>query len=277
MVWRGVAGYQPAAGSVARHMAVARSEVAAALASGDHPAPVLHGQPGVSCPAIRSEDDVDATDLCFTPALELGRMIRARDVSPVEIAEAVLARIERLNPTLNAFLTVTSDLALDQARAAEARAMRGELRGPHRRHSRSRSRTWSRWPGCAAPTARSGPRTTSPAWTASSAGRLRAAGGVILGKTNTPHFGYKDMCDNLLGRPVQEPLEPGADLGRVVGRGRRGGRRPDSGRWPTARMGPARSGSRRRCAASSGSSRRSGGCRTAPAPTTGRGARTSAR
>src|SRR4051812_31050657 len=76
------------------------------------------------------EDDVDATQLCFTPATELGRMIRSREISPVEIAEAALARVERLNPTLNAFLTVTPDLALEGARAAEARAQRGELLSP---------------------------------------------------------------------------------------------------------------------------------------------------
>jgi Asp-tRNA(Asn)/Glu-tRNA(Gln) amidotransferase A subunit family amidase len=55
---------------------------------------------------------VDATDLCFTSALDLGRMIRSRAISPVEIAEAVLARVERLNPVLNAFLTPTPDLGI---------------------------------------------------------------------------------------------------------------------------------------------------------------------
>ncbi len=67
---------------------------------------------------------MNSTDLCYTPATELRRLIDARQVSPVEIADAVLARIERLNPTLNAFLTVTYDLARDDARAAEARQKR---------------------------------------------------------------------------------------------------------------------------------------------------------
>ncbi len=73
---------------------------------------------------------MDATDLCYTPATELRRMIDAKAVSPVEIADAVLARIERLNPTLNAFLTVTYDIARDDARAAEARQLRGERLTP---------------------------------------------------------------------------------------------------------------------------------------------------
>src|SRR5207249_3500827 len=56
--------------------------------------------------------------------------IRARKISPVEIVEAALERIDRLNPRVNAFLTVTPELAGQQAREAEGRAMRGELRGP---------------------------------------------------------------------------------------------------------------------------------------------------
>ena len=44
---------------------------------------------------------MDATKLCFTPATELSRLIAARELSPVELAEAVLARIDRLNPLLN--------------------------------------------------------------------------------------------------------------------------------------------------------------------------------
>jgi Asp-tRNA(Asn)/Glu-tRNA(Gln) amidotransferase A subunit family amidase len=146
---------------------------------------------------------VDATDLCFTPATELGRLFRSRAVSPVEVTEAVLARIERLNPRLNAFLTVTADLARQEARAAEERARRGELRGPLDGIPCSIKDL--------EPTA--GVRTTFgskwfeqhvPAADGSAAARLRAAG-VLLGKTNTPNFGHKDSCDNLLGPPCRNP------------------------------------------------------------------------
>src|SRR5690242_372374 len=71
-----------------------------------------------------------AADLCFTPATELGRLIETRELSPVEIVDAVLERIERLNPVLNAYLTVTADGARAQARTAEARARRGERLSP---------------------------------------------------------------------------------------------------------------------------------------------------
>jgi Asp-tRNA(Asn)/Glu-tRNA(Gln) amidotransferase A subunit family amidase len=146
----------------------------------------------------------DATELCFTPAIELRRMLRAGELSAVELVDAVLARIERLNPTLNAYLTVTADTAREQARAAEARAMRGEFHGP-----------LDGLPYAIKdlePTA--GVRTTYgsrwfehyvPSEDGAVAARLKAAGGILLGKTNTPHFGYKDMCDNLIGPPCRNP------------------------------------------------------------------------
>lgn len=147
---------------------------------------------------------MDSTELAYTPATELGRLIGAKQVSPVEIAEAVLARIERLNPRLNAFLTVTADHAQDLARAAEARMLRGERRAPLDGIPYSIKDL----------DVTAGIRTTYgskffehhlPAADSAMAARLRASGGVLLGKTNTPHFGYKDMCDNLLGPPCVNP------------------------------------------------------------------------
>jgi hypothetical protein len=73
---------------------------------------------------------MDALDLCYTSATELGRLICTRRLSPVELTEAVLSRIERLNPRLHAFLTVTADHARELARTSEGRAMQGRLLGP---------------------------------------------------------------------------------------------------------------------------------------------------
>src|SRR5262249_48669466 len=146
------------------------------------------------------EAPMNATDLCYAPALELGRLYRAKTLSPVEVTNAVLARIERLNPKLNAYLTVTADHARELARAAEARFATGHPSGPLDGIPYSLKDL--------EPTA--GIRTTFgskffehnvPSEDGVVASRLRASGGVLLGKTNTPHFGYKDMCDNLIGPP----------------------------------------------------------------------------
>jgi Asp-tRNA(Asn)/Glu-tRNA(Gln) amidotransferase A subunit family amidase len=147
---------------------------------------------------------MDATDLCFTPATDLDRLIRTRAVSPVEVTRTVLARIERLNPRLNAFLTVIADLALAQAKAAEERARRGARLGPLDGIPFSIKDL--------EPTA--GIRTTFgskwleqnvPDQDGAVAARLRKTGGVLLGKTNTPNFGHKDSCDNLIGPPCRNP------------------------------------------------------------------------
>jgi Asp-tRNA(Asn)/Glu-tRNA(Gln) amidotransferase A subunit family amidase len=147
---------------------------------------------------------MNVDELCFTAATELGRLYRTGALSPVELTEAVLGRIERLNPRLNAFLTVTAERAREEARAAEARARRGALLGPLDGVPYSLKDL--------EPTA--GVRTTFgsrwfeqnvPAEDGAVAGRLRATGGVLLGKTNTPHFGHKDCCDNLIGPPCRNP------------------------------------------------------------------------
>lgn len=62
--------------------------------------------------------------------VELSAALRAGKISPVELTRACLDRIEALNPRLNAFITVTADLALEQASIAEQEILRGEWRGP---------------------------------------------------------------------------------------------------------------------------------------------------
>ena len=71
-----------------------------------------------------------STDLVWLSALELASLIRRKAVSPVEVTEAVLARLERLNPSLNCFCTVTAEEARDAAVAAEVAVMTGEPLGP---------------------------------------------------------------------------------------------------------------------------------------------------
>ena len=71
-------------------------------------------------------------DLCFTPATELVRLFRARKVSPLEVMQAVLGRIDQVNPAVNAYVTVAREGALRAARAATNVLKRGaKLRPLH--------------------------------------------------------------------------------------------------------------------------------------------------
>src|SRR2546426_12153223 len=66
------------------------------------------------------------TELAFASIEQVAPLIRKKKISPVELAELMLRRIERLNPKLNAYISVTADLAMQQARKAEARFARRE-------------------------------------------------------------------------------------------------------------------------------------------------------
>src|SRR5437867_11612077 len=81
----------------------------------------------LSSPNVAGQSSNDVTTLTL---LEAAEQLRAKRLSPVELTEACLARIQRLNPALTAFITVTADSALAGARTAEAEIHRGEYRGP---------------------------------------------------------------------------------------------------------------------------------------------------
>ena len=155
---------------------------------------------------------MSSAELCFTPATELARLIRARQISPVELTRAVLERVERLNPVVNAFCTVTADAALAAAREAEQAAMKGALRGPLHGipfsikdlHLTKGVRTMSgsfiferRVPDVDPPVVR----------------RLKQAGGVMLGKTTTPEFGWKGLGDSPLTGITRNPWNTGTTTG----------------------------------------------------------------
>jgi aspartyl-tRNA(Asn)/glutamyl-tRNA(Gln) amidotransferase subunit A len=69
-------------------------------------------------------------EILYLPVSELGEKIRSREISPVELTESYLERVDRLDPTLHAFVTVSRDLALAQAREAEKEISSGNYRGP---------------------------------------------------------------------------------------------------------------------------------------------------
>lgn len=147
---------------------------------------------------------IDDTELCYLPALEVAARIRRQELSPVEVCEAALARVQAIDDRVHAFVTLDADGALAAARAAEAAVSRGDQLGPLHGVPVSVKDLF--------PTA--GLRTTYgskffehyfPDVDTPAATRLRAAGAVILGKTNTPHFGHKDMSDNLVAPATRNP------------------------------------------------------------------------
>ena len=72
-----------------------------------------------------------ATDtICYTPATELARMIREKQISPVELTEALIERIDEVNPKLNAYVTLLSEEARAAAHGAEEAITRGDDLGP---------------------------------------------------------------------------------------------------------------------------------------------------
>ncbi len=161
------------------------------------------------------------TDLTQCPAHELIALYRSGQASPVEATQAVLARIERLNPQLNAFCLVDADAALAAARDSQARwqahrssgAPVGELEGvPTSIKDLILTRGW--------PTLR-GSRTIAPQqpWEADApaTARLREAGAVLLGKTTTPEFGCKGETNSPATGITRNPWNTGCTPGGSSG------------------------------------------------------------
>ncbi|MBR0870367.1 amidase [Bradyrhizobium tropiciagri] len=139
-------------------------------------------------------------DLCFLPATELRARIARKEISPVEITAAVLARAERLQPELNCFITLCGDEAMAQAKAAERQVMAGEplglLHGVPFTVKDIVSTRGVRTTFGAVPY-----RDNVPDHDAVAVARLREQGGILIGKTTTPEFGSKCLTDSpLFGR-----------------------------------------------------------------------------
>jgi aspartyl-tRNA(Asn)/glutamyl-tRNA(Gln) amidotransferase subunit A len=156
------------------------------------------------------------SDLCSFSAVQLLEKYVRRELSPVEVSKAVLARIEKLNPKLNAFCLV-SDKALDDAKASEARWMAGQPKGlldgvPVSIKDLLLTKGW--------PTLR-GSKTVDPKgpWNddAPAVARLREHGAVLLGKTTTPEFGWKGVTDSPLTGITRNPWNPAKTPGGSSG------------------------------------------------------------
>jgi aspartyl-tRNA(Asn)/glutamyl-tRNA(Gln) amidotransferase subunit A len=143
-------------------------------------------------------------DLTLLTLAEASDLLNKRAVSPVELTQACLQRIERLNPVLNAYITVTAEAALRQARELETEAQRGPRRSPL--HGIPI--------GLKDLIDTAGLRTTAgsaifadrvPTEDAEVARRLKAAGAIILGKLNMHEFAYGDTSVASHYGPVHNP------------------------------------------------------------------------
>lgn len=147
---------------------------------------------------------MSAGEICFLPAQELARRIARRELSPVELTRAYLERIERLDSSLRAYITVAAEQALAEARQAEQaladRGVKGPLQGlplaikdnlaTRRLRTTAGSKVLADWvPEADAPVVR----------------RLRAAGAIVLGKTNMHEFAYGGTCTNIHYGAVRNP------------------------------------------------------------------------
>ncbi len=147
-------------------------------------------------------------DPAMMTATELVARYRRGTLSPVEATEAVLARVDRREPALNAFCVLDGDFAMARARESEARWRKGEPRGLIDGVPTTVKDvvTVQGWP------TRRGSRTT-PAegpWEvdAPAAARVREHGAVLLGKTTTPEYGWKGVTDSPLTGTTRNPWNP---------------------------------------------------------------------
>ena len=146
-------------------------------------------------------------ELGFTPTYKLRELIGTKSISPVELTESHLRRADALDPKLGIFITRISDMAMDAAREAEAKVMRGDSLGPLH--------------GVPVPVKDTEPM-SGVIWTHGSLtykddianfdslplSRLKAAGAIITGKTNTPENGFAGTTENRLGPPARNPWDP---------------------------------------------------------------------
>jgi aspartyl-tRNA(Asn)/glutamyl-tRNA(Gln) amidotransferase subunit A len=158
------------------------------------------------------------TDLAFASIEEVARLFRKRKLSPVELTQLMLSRIARFDPQLNSYITVTAELALAQARKAEAQLFAPRGRKAYRNRGPLHGIPISLKDNIYTKDVRTtaGSRILAkfvPLRDAAVVARLKEAGAVILGKTNMHEFAYGVTSNNPHYGPVHNPW----DLSRIPG------------------------------------------------------------
>src|SRR5882672_498499 len=148
-------------------------------------------------------------EICFTPARQLARLIRARKLSATEVVNAFIAQIERVNPSVNAIVTFTPELALKKARSADRGKPLAGLPIAYKDLVPTKD-----------------VRTTFgsliyrdhvPTEDHAIVERLTAAGAILIGKTNTPEFGAGSQTFNKLFGATRNPHDPSKTCGGSSG------------------------------------------------------------
>src|SRR5437773_6315458 len=148
-------------------------------------------------------------EICFTPARQLARLIRARKLSATEVVNAFIAQIERVNPKVNAIVTFTPELALKKAKSADRGKPLAGLPIAYKDLVPTKD-----------------VRTTFgsliyrdhvPTEDHAIVERLTAAGAILIGKTNTPEFGAGSQTFNKLFGATRNPYDPSKTCGGSSG------------------------------------------------------------
>jgi aspartyl-tRNA(Asn)/glutamyl-tRNA(Gln) amidotransferase subunit A len=155
---------------------------------------------------------MNETDLCFTPATELAHAVRTKQLSAVEITTAVLNRVRRLEPKLNAFAYLATEEAMAAARAADQALAKGAPLGPlhgvpvtikDHEAVRGMQTEYGTY-------LRKGEKAQADS---AMVARLRGAGAIILGKTTTPEFGWMGVSNSPLTGVTHNPWKHGMNAG----------------------------------------------------------------
>ena len=171
---------------------------------------------------------VAADELAFTTVVEFAGRIRRRELSPVEVLEATIERIEARNPSLNALVYLGFDDARAAARDAERALTTGAPVGLFHGVPAAIKDLFDFKPGWPA-TFGGIPalRDFKPEIYCAFAERAEQAGAILVGKGNSPVMGFRGVCDNPLFGPSCNPFDTSRNTGGFFGWMRRRG-----GRWP---------------------------------------------
>ena len=159
-----------------------------------------------------------SSDLSEASAADLTARIRRREISPVELLDAVIARIEARNPSINAMVIFGFEEAREKARQAERAIMAGAPVGPLHGLPVAMKDCYDFKPGWV--TTYGGVRALRDHVTNVAcpfAERMEAAGAIVIGKTNSPIFGFRGTCDNYLFGPSRNPFNLARNTGGSSG------------------------------------------------------------